>query len=364
MAWAAVGPGWSFDGLLSSGQPATVTLREEVRARGEMEDLTKFLRGQAKEHLDANRYRGVMLGLAVGNALGIPGEGSSAEEIRRRLGRITEISPIERAAPWDDDVAQAVILAQAILENGHLDIHDLGRRFLEWFGETPRGIGLLTAQVMRQLASGTPASDAARLVWEWSGRDSAGNGAVMRCWPVALRWHRSPERLVSEARTSALVTHHDPRCEWSTVASVAIATLALADQPFDADRLAAAIHSCGAPESVSGALRASPAWLQDLELDEDTAMGFTVKAMQVAAWCARQEPDFEKVVEAVVNAGGDTDTNGAVAGAIMGARVGANGIPKRWRVSVARADDLLRLADRLHSALRRDAEKPADAPLI
>jgi poly(ADP-ribose) glycohydrolase ARH3 len=323
-----------------------------------MGDLIDLLRLQGKEVPDPERYRGVLLGVAVGNALGIRAEGWSAEEIRRLLGRITEISPIERTTPWDDDVAQAVILAEAILEHDRLDIDDLGSRFLDWFGATPRGIGLQTAQVMRELAKGTPASDASRLVWEWSGRDAAGNGPVMRCWPVALRWHRFPERLISEARTSALITHHDPRCEWSTVASVTIATLALADRPFDAGALAAAMDAFGAPMVVAEALRASAgASLEDLHLDDDSSMGYTLKAMQVAAWCASQEPDIEQVVEAVVNAGGDTDTNGAVAGAIMGARVGANEIPARWGESVARGDDLLDLADRLHAASRWDKQQ-------
>lgn len=322
-----------------------------------MGDLIDFLRLKGKELPDADRYRGALLGVAVGNALGIPTEGWSAEEIRQLLGRITEISPIERTTPWDDDVAQAVILAEAILEQDRVDIEDLAGRFLHWFGETPRGIGILTAQMMRELAKGTPPGDAARLVWEWSGREAAGNGAVMRCWPVALRWHRVPERLISGARTSALITHHDPRCEWSTVASVTIATLALADRSFDAGELAAAMDAGVAPAAVADALRATAgASLEDLQLDENTSMGYTLKAMQVAAWCASQEPDFEQVVEAIVNAGGDTDTNGAVAGAIMGARVGANGIPARWRHSVARADDLLDLADRLHAASRSDNE--------
>lgn len=142
--------------------PADVNSCEDRKARGEMEDLIEFLRPHVREHPDPDRYRGVLLGIAVGNALGIRTEGWSAAEIRRLLGRITEISPVERTAPWDDDVAQAVILAEAILEHGRLDIHDLGRRFLEWFGDTPRGIGLLTSQVMRELAKRTPASDVAR----------------------------------------------------------------------------------------------------------------------------------------------------------------------------------------------------------
>ena len=69
-------------------------------------------------------------------------------------------------------------------------------------------------------------------------------------------------------------------------------------------------------------------------------MGFTLKAMQVALWCADRAADFEEALIAVVNAGGDTDTNGAVAGAVLGARFGLDAIPRRWRDQVAelRAD--------------------------
>ena len=58
--------------------------------------------------------------------------------------------------------------------------------------------------------------------------------------------------------------------------------------------------------------------------------------MQVALWCARRAPDFEEAMVAVVSAGGDTDTNGAVAGAVLGARFGCRAIPPRWRGAVAR----------------------------
>ena len=65
-------------------------------------------------------------------------------------------------------------------------------------------------------------------------------------------------------------------------------------------------------------------------------MGYTIKAMQVALWCAHRAGDFEESLIAVVNAGGDTDTNGAVAGAVLGARFGSDTIPKRWRDQVAK----------------------------
>ena len=64
-------------------------------------------------------------------------------------------------------------------------------------------------------------------------------------------------------------------------------------------------------------------------------MGYTLKAMQVALWCAYEATDFEEALIAVVSAGGDTDTNGAVAGAVLGARFGNDAIPPRWRDRVA-----------------------------
>jgi ADP-ribosyl-[dinitrogen reductase] hydrolase len=69
--------------------------------------------------------------------------------------------------------------------------------------------------------------------------------------------------------------------------------------------------------------------------------------MQVALWCTAQPGSFEEIVVAVVNEGGDTDTNGAIAGAVAGARLGASSIPSRWLDNVAGTEELTKLADRL-----------------
>ena len=80
-------------------------------------------------------------------------------------------------------------------------------------------------------------------------------------------------------------------------------------------------------------------------------MGYTLKAMQVALWCANHASDFEEAMVAVVSAGGDTDTNGAIAGAVLGARFGLEAIPDRWRERPAEIrqgrEPLETLADRL-----------------
>ena len=304
-----------------------------------------------------DRYRGALLGLAVGNALGLPVESWSKAEIRRRFpAGIREIDPAELNLPWDDDLAQAVIIAEAILEHDTLDRGDLASRLTEWASSNGRGMGSQTRAVINALRHGMSPSEAARVVWEREGGSAAGNGAVMRCAPVAMRWRRDEARLRDETERSAQVTHHDPRCGWSAYAvNLAIAG-ALGGRRTSIDSVARALIDAEVgPHTVRAVRRAAVPSLEGLELD-GSSIGFTLKAMQVGLWCLENGNDFEKTLLAVVNAGGDTDTNGAVAGAVLGAIHGAEAIPERWTRGISRAERLLSIADQL---LERSEALPA-----
>ena len=327
-----------------------------------------------------DRCRGALVGLAAGNLLGIPCEGWEREEIRRRWPDGMREIEAEAGYPDDDDLAQAVILAEACVGAAALDVDDLARRFWSWAEESGFGIGNATCEALtryggspprlyhnnKMLAlrygltlppfetvrepAGLPALEAAHVAWEASGRNAAGNGAVMRCAPVAIRWRHDDAALVRNTAASAAVTHWDPRCVWSAV-FVNLAIASLLREPPDgelclierAERARESLGSALAPfgidtpvpaavtEALDAADVAAPA---DLRLD-DWDMGYTLKAMQVALWCARRAADFEAGLIAVVNAGGDTDTNGAVAGAVLGARFGRRAVPARWRRRVA-----------------------------
>jgi ADP-ribosyl-[dinitrogen reductase] hydrolase len=153
-----------------------------------------------------------MLGLAAGNALGLPVEGKSAHGIRRRFpGGVTEVSPRESDGPWDDDLAQAALLAEALAESDELDPEAFAARLVIWAQRNGRGMGTLTRSVIDELTSGRSSHEAARLAWEKNPMGNSGNGAVMRCPPVALRHLGSGLDLIRNARTSALVTHYDAR---------------------------------------------------------------------------------------------------------------------------------------------------------
>ncbi len=102
---------------------------------------------------------------------------------------------------------------------------------------------------------------------------------------------------------------------------------------------------------MTDALRDSAdADIDDLALDEARSIGYTLKAMNVGLWAARTGDSVEEGLIRVVNAGGDTDTNGAVAGAFLGARAGEDALPQRWLDNIADTHRLVTLADALHEA--------------
>lgn len=303
---------------------------------------------EARTRALQNRYRGTLLGLAVGNALGLPVESWPSSEIRRLYPRgLRDIRPAEATLPWDDDLAQAVIVAEAILTHDTLGHDDLAARLLEWAESNGRGMGAQTRAVINALNHGMAASDAARIVWERAGNMPAGNGAVMRSAPVAMRWRGDGAKLQEETERSARVTHHDPRCSWSAYAvNYAIAETLNGRVPSIAGVADALERAEVGPHTLEAVRTVSGRTLERLALDGRT-MGFTLKAMQVGMWCLEHCQDFEESLLMVIHAGGDTDTNGAVAGAVLGALHGADGIPERWIQGIPRRERLTEIADRL-----------------
>ncbi|MDE2802887.1 MAG: ADP-ribosylglycohydrolase family protein, partial [Chloroflexota bacterium] len=296
-----------------------------------------------------DRDRGLMEGIAVGNLLGIAMEGMPKDEVRRRYPNgVTEIEA-RVGYPDDDDLAQAIIIAEASAA-GPLDVDDLGARFWAWGEENGLGMGLLTHDVLTRYGgalprclgragggdarppAGMPILEASREAW---GGNRAGNGALMRCAPIAVRWRDDPAANARNSVVSAVPTHWDPRCGWSCALLDLAAAAALRGETLGADELMAQAESAlGAstgelsrygydavmPEEVRAAVqRAAAESLSDLEIDGGDS-GYTLVTLRTAltAWWTAES--FDEGLRAIVEAGGDTDTNGAAAGALLGAR--------------------------------------------
>ena len=307
----------------------------------------------------SDRARGVMLGLAVGNLLGIPMEGDSYRSIERRYPEgVRDIDPFEAQRPMDDDLAQAVELGETLVDGGDY-VSQFADRLVTWREENGRGIGITTNAVINELEAGHPPPEAARLLYER--RRIAPNGGVMRCAPVALGRLRQPELLVSDSAAACVVTHYATTCQWSCILVNALIARLLQGAEPDLASLMAAASADGAPDMLATAtsdgiptevldaiagkspVQSDASWLKQ----DQRLIGHTLICLQSGLWAAVTGLDFEMALRGIIEGGGDTDTNGAVAGAVLGARYGASAIPKRWLDCIPERDRIEKLADDL-----------------
>ena len=303
-----------------------------------------------------DRVVGTVLGLALGDALGAPFE-------FQRAHRIPDPIPAFEL-PWlglppgstTDDTAMAMNLVRSLADHGSLDGDDLVRRHLEWFASRPPDVGNLTSKVLSLAATGTPAPDAARAVWEQRGPEvSAGNGSAMYCAPLGAAYALRRDELLEAAPRLSALTHYDERCRTAVLAlTLAVAALVRGETPLVAleDAIGTTIDREGGEEleflvGAAGAQR--PVAGPDMGFVLFTT-GLGLQALHRASEAPSIGPDeFEQELRRIVALGGDTDTNAAVAGALLGAAVGASKLPGKWLERLQARDEIQQEAERLAS---------------
>jgi ADP-ribosyl-[dinitrogen reductase] hydrolase len=273
------------------------------------------------------RAVGSGLGLALGDALGAPFE-------FRRAAQVPDPIPAFELG-WmglppgttTDDTAMARNLVRSLVERGALDTNDVLARHIAWLRTSPPDVGNLTRIVLSRAAEG--AVDAARgYVVQRGPEVSAGNGSVMYCAPLGVAYALRPDALFELAPALSAVTHWDERCRTACLAvTLAVAAL-VRGEPGDravVDAVTAVAEREGGEELeylVEAAGRARPV--------DGPDMGFTLFTAGLALQVAAEQPPFEEGLRYVVGLGGDTDTNAAVAGALLGALHGRAGLPVGW----------------------------------
>lgn len=298
--------------------------------------------------MDFDRVRGVLVGLACGDALGRPVEFDTASAITAEYGDLDEMvghgTWNQPAGTITDDTEQALCIARSLVEQQEFDPADIADRFVAWYDRDPFDIGRMTARSLREFKHGSTWDEAGQQVWESSPEgQNAGNGSVMRCPPLAIPYASDRNRLVEVSRQSSQITHADPRCTYGC----AILNLTVAGFLEDADNpLQDALNFAGAdaPEELTAALRPiarseSPSTLE--------TSGYVVHSLQTALHDGLRADSAEGAIVTAVNRGGDTDTIGAIAGAVAGARFGASQLPDHWLSSIDETDELERLAEDL-----------------
>jgi ADP-ribosyl-[dinitrogen reductase] hydrolase len=273
-----------------------------------------------------NRIAGVAVGAAIGDALGMPlefGPPRPAERTVREMlpGRIP-------AGSFTDDTEMALALAESLLAQRPLNPADLAQRFVAWIENHPADVGIHTASVLWRLADGEPWEAAVAAV-QVRNSGSAGNGSVMRCWPVALAWWADLERLLTDSVLQSRVTHPHPECTaGSAFVNAAIHHL-LHDLTPEA-AVARALDDAAVPATLRAVIEAAPG----KERRDLPNTGWVRHTLESAVWGLLTTHTFEDAVVNVVNLGSDADTAGAVVGALAGAAYGLDAIPPRWQTAL------------------------------
>jgi len=330
-----------------------------------VEEASAQVLGQLSE-----RYRGLLFGLAIGDALGMPVQ-------HRRRGTFSPVGDLLAGGPfdlprgaWTDDTAQVLCFAESLVECGHLDLHDLQARLVLWQREGRLsstgqciGISAVTARALVTAHAMGALSDIAN-------QPARAEREPMVRAGVAVAWTQ-PDLLagVRLAQQAVLLTHPSTlTIDCAAAYAVLLAGALRGVSPADLlapDYVTEALEICGAGEPalhpavselLQGAWRDQPevrlagVWVKDAGALEGLAVALGA--------LYRGRTSFRAGVLWAVNLGGEADTNGAIAGQLLGAVHGVAALPVGWVAAVANDAVLAALADGLlNAALTRLASE-------
>lgn len=307
-----------------------------------------------------DNFSGCMLGLALGDALGAPHEGGPLERLIWSLIGRTATGRMR----WTDDTQMSLDLAQSLLVHGELDQDDLAGRLAGGY-RWSRGYGPGAAKLLKRIRRGESWREANRSVFK---DGSFGNGAVLRAPVLGLFHWWEPDTLVHRTRASAEVTHAHPLAiEGAVLIATATAAAVAGRPPGEVFELAAG--NCSQPPIVAK-LELARQWLGTDRAPREVAkwggvergpdevaqgIGNGIAAADscvTALYLALRfwDRDFGQLCRFVASCGGDTDSIGAMAGAIWGAAKGRTSLPEGELKRLEDAERIEQVAQSLYAA--------------
>jgi ADP-ribosylglycohydrolase len=295
--------------------------------------------GSGKDQL-LDRFLGSALGTFVGDALGEPVEGWSHGAIYSRFGLLDTM--IREEGRYTDDTQMMIGILETVVEKGRFDPAVCAGKFSENF-DPGRGYGRRIFGVVEKIRQGIP--------WGQVGTDSFGNGGAMRIAPIGCFYYRDLQALKKNAILSARITHNHPEGVAGAVAQATAVGLAvqwgLSNKPVESEAfLDEIVKQVGDTEERFAQylerLKSIPRGPM-LEVIETITGLYTlslraIESVPAAIGAFVLTHSFRDAVVLAVNLGGDTDTIGAMAGAIAGAYYGYGQIPEAWLSSLENRD--------------------------
>ena len=286
-----------------------------------------------------DRCRGVILGTAVGDSIGLPAEGISRQRAKKLFRGRWRHRLVFNRGMVSDDTDHAVFVAQSLL--AHPYSPDLFAKRLSWclrwwLLSGPASVGSATLRSVLRLWLGVSPAH--------SGVYSAGNGSAIRSAPIGAFFADSPDQIDEHVAASTRLTHSDPRALTGAKAVAYITAWIIRERLVERpelDDVLTLLYSAGHKDDewTTKIQSIAAAYHQALSVEQfaqslglsDGVTGYVYDTVPVAIYSwLRHFGCFEDTVSAVLDCGGDTDTVGAIAGALAGTVVGEQGIPSDW----------------------------------
>lgn len=318
-----------------------------------------------------NIIEATFLGLAIGDALGVPVEFKNREHLKKFpvLGMREFGSHNQPLGTWSDDSSLTFCLAESLCKK--YDTTDIAKNFAKWHSEilwTPHGkvfdIGIATNQAITSFIKGTPATLSGN-----TGEFDNGNGSLMRISPIAFYIKDMPiEKRFDIIKEVSSITHGHIR----SVISCFIYVEYMLELLVNKDKYDAYAKMQG---SVNGFLNNNPICSQkeinvfhrilenpindyviepvySLKEKEISSSGYVLSTLEASLWCFLNTDNYKDTVLKAVNLGEDTDTTGCAVGALAGLHYGKENIPNDWIEKLVKKDEIINLSKKLSKKLK------------
>jgi ADP-ribosyl-[dinitrogen reductase] hydrolase len=314
-----------------------------------------------------NRVTGGILGLAVGDALGVPVEFYSRSTLKTNpvVDMRAYGAHYQPQGTWSDDSSLAFCLAESLIKG--YDLQDLANRFVNWYNHnywTPHGevfdVGIATSQAIHQLSKGVEPNQA-------GGKDtmSNGNGSLMRILPLLFFIKDKPiEERFQKVKEISSLTHGHIRSIIACFYYLEFARELLnGTEKFETfnktkELVNTFLKDTNIAEQIEidifhrlllnpiGDYEINPIF--DFKESEISSSGYVLHTLEASIWCLLNSETYAETVLKAVNLGSDTDTTGAVAGGLAGILYKEEGIPELWRKQLVKTDLIRDLAVKLY----------------
>jgi len=282
-----------------------------------------------------DKIRGTIYGQAIGDALGLGTEFMDNYDMAWKYPNgLTHYSEIYQdrhrrrweIGDWTDDTDMMLCIANAIIKDKGVNLITIAQNFKDWANGVPMGIGANTYKVLMIGDYVEKPLDVSKKIWEMSRYHSAANGGLMRTSIVGLL----PTDVEQSAADICRLTHYDPRCVGSCVIVSELIHAHVYGKPIPTcDQMITIGRKYD--ERINEYIQLSQCVdISALDLQEEGSIGYTLKTLAAGLWAYWHAETFQDGLLAVVRAGGDADTNAAVACSILGAKFGFNAIPTEY----------------------------------